>query len=124
MNLEIFFENVKYSSKFNPNSFIGKFILNGIWSDKEYWKLEKDLFKIYNKYKGKEIPREIFAGIVCISESLCISNVSEILFNKGDTIKPYHRMDFDLRERYDVLLYYLFSIYEGELNCEFDYEEK
>lgn len=82
MNLENFYRNIKTSSNFLQNSFIEKFIFNEIWDDKEYWKLEKDLLMIHNKYLNKDIPKDIFADTLFISESFLIGNISEILFKK------------------------------------------
>ncbi len=124
MVLNNFYRNIKTSSSFSSNSFIGKFIFRGIWDDNEYWKLEKDLLKIYKNYRHKNVPRKIFADILSISEVFLISNTSEILFKKNGILQPYYSLGFNPKERYDVLIYCIFGLYEKEFNVyDFEYQE-
>lgn len=66
MNIDIFYKNVTQSDKFDKNSFVGKIIYNMTWSDIDYWELDYILIQISEYYMDKILPKEIFAGIICI----------------------------------------------------------
>ncbi|QKF85091.1 hypothetical protein CURT_1663 [Campylobacter ureolyticus] len=64
---------------------------------------------IHNKYLNKNIPKDIFADILSISESFLIGNISEILFKKNNKLQPYYSLGFNPKERYDILAYCIFK---------------
>lgn len=102
MNLENFYINVKKSDKFSPKSFVGKFILQGVWSDKDYWKLDSVLIEIYKFYKNKKLPKDIFAGIISIVADICgICEKSEIYITNKCYGKNSDNVIPDLYNRYE-----------------------
>ncbi|MCZ6104416.1 Imm41 family immunity protein [Campylobacter ureolyticus] len=104
MNLENFYINVKKSDKFSPKSFVGKFILQGVWSDKDYWKLDRVLIEIYKFYKNKKLPKDIFAGIISIVADICgICEKSEIYITNKCYGKNIDNVIPDLYNRYERL---------------------
>ncbi|MCR8685631.1 Imm41 family immunity protein [Campylobacter ureolyticus] len=104
MNLENFYINVKKSDKFSPKSFVGKFILQGVWSDKDYWKLDSVLIEIYKFYKNKKLPKDIFAGIISIVADICgICEKSEIYITNKCYGKNSDNVIPDLYNRYERL---------------------
>lgn len=66
---------------------------------------------IHNKYLNKNIPKDIFADILSISESFLIGNISEILLKKNNNnkLQPYYSLGFNPKERYDILAYCIFK---------------
>lgn len=104
MNLENFYINVKKSDKFSPKSFVGKFILQGVWSDKDYWKLDSVLIEIYKFYKNKKLPKDIFVGIISIVADICgICEKSEIYITNKCYGKNSDNVIPDLYNRYERL---------------------
>lgn len=104
MNLENFYINVKKSDKFSPKSFVGKFILQDVWSDKDYWKLDSVLIEIYKFYKNKKLPKDIFAGIISIVADICgICEKSEIYITNKCYGKNSDNVIPDLYNRYERL---------------------
>lgn len=104
MNLENFYINVKKSDKFSQESFVGKFILQGVWSDKDYWKLDSVLIEIYKFYKNKKLPKDIFAGIISIVADICgICEKSEIYITNKCYGKNSDNVIPDLYNRYERL---------------------
>ena len=104
MNLENFYINLKKSDKFSPKSFVGKFILQGVWSDKDYWKLDRVLIEIYKFYKNKKLPKDIFAGIISIVADICgICEKSEIYITNKCYGKNIDNVIPDLYNRYERL---------------------
>ncbi|CZE46590.1 Imm41 family immunity protein [Campylobacter geochelonis] len=119
MNLKIFYQNIKKIDKFNPHSFVGKFILQGVWSDIDYWGLDSDLVKIYKHYKNKELPKDIFAGIVSIMTDICgICEKSEIYIDNEYYLKNDDGVIPDLYSRYERLKVLCECIvYKHEFEC-------
>jgi hypothetical protein len=73
---ENFNRNITYLGEgiYDPNSFIGLWIDDGLWSDLEYWKLEKDLLSINFHYpKNTPIPRNILWGVMRITQLMIVS---------------------------------------------------
>ena len=125
MKFENFYKNVKTSKYFDKDSFIGQIVLNGIWYDDKYWRLEKDLLEIYDTYKCEvKIPRELFAGIVSILDVFIMHSTQELIFEKKSIKKPYLSLEFDPKERLEVISSYIFGIYDGDIrSVDFDYME-
>ena len=125
MKFENFYKNVKTSKYFDKDSFIGQIVLNGIWYDDKYWRLEKDLLEIYDTYKCEiKIPRELFAGIVSILDVFIMYSTQELIFEKKSIKKPYLSLEFDPKERLEVISSYIFGIYDGDIrSVDFDYIE-
>lgn len=125
MKFENFYKNVKTSKYFDRDSFIGQIVLNGIWYDDKYWRLEKDLLEIYDTYKCEvKIPRELFAGIVSILDVFIMHSTQELIFEKKSIKKSYLSLEFDLKERLEVISSYIFGIYDGDIrSVDFDYME-
>ncbi|MFP1006230.1 Imm41 family immunity protein [Acinetobacter baumannii] len=74
---ENFNRNITYLGEgiYDPNSFIGLWIDDGLWSDLEYWKLEKDLLSINFHYpKNTPIPRNILWGVMRITQLMIVSD--------------------------------------------------
>ena len=125
MKFENFYKNVKISKYFDKDSFIGQIVLNGIWYDDKYWRLEKDLLEIYDTYKCEiKIPRELFAGIVSILDVFIMYSTQELIFEKKSIKRPYLSLEFDPKERLEVISSYIFGIYDGDIrSVDFDYIE-
>ena len=125
MKFENFYKNVKTSKYFDKDSFIGQIVLNGIWYDDKYWRLEKDLLEIYDTYKCEvKIPRELFAGIVSILDVFIMHSTQELIFEKKSIKRPYLSLEFDPKERLGVISSYIFGIYDGDIrSVDFDYME-
>ena len=125
MKFENFYKNVKTSKYFDKDSFIGQIVLNGIWYDDKYWRLEKDLLEIYDTYKCEvKIPRELFAGIVSILDVFIMHSTQELIFEKKSIKRPYLLLEFDPKERLEVISSYIFGIYDGDIrSVDFDYIE-
>jgi len=125
MKFENFYKNVKTSKYFDKDSFIGQIVLNGIWYDDKYWRLEKDLLEIYDTYKCEiKIPRELFAGIVSILDVFIMYSTQELIFEKKSIKRPYLSLEFDPKERLEVISSYIFGIYDGDIrSVDFDYIE-
>ena len=125
MKFENFYKNVKTSKYFDKDSFIGQIVLNGIWYDDKYWRLEKDLLEIYDTYKCEvKIPRELFAGIVSILDVLIMHSTQELIFEKKSIKRPYLSLEFDPKERLELISSYIFGIYDGDIrSVDFDYIE-
>ncbi len=125
MKFENFYKNVKTSKYFDKDSFIGQIVLNGIWYDDKYWRLEKDLLEIYDTYKCEvKIPRELFAGIVSILGVFIMHSTQELIFEKKSIKRPYLSLEFDPKERLEVISSYIFGIYDGDIrSVDFDYIE-
>lgn len=125
MKFENFYKNVKTSKYFDKDSFIGQIVLNGIWYDDKYWRLEKDLLEIYDTYKCEvKIPRELFAGIVSILDVFIMHSTQELIFEKKSIKRPYLSLEFDPKERLEVISSYIFGIYDGDIrSVDFDYME-
>lgn len=100
---------------YDPNSFIGLWIDEGIWSDTEYWKLEKDLLSINFHYSNNiQIPREILTGVMRIIQLMIVPNWSE--FTISEKYELYTLDEewgvptiFDRYERFKYLLGILFT---------------
>ena len=125
MKFENFYKNVKTSKYFDKDSFIGQIVLNGIWYDDKYWRLEKDLLEIYDTYKCEvKIPRELFAGVVSILGVFIMHSTQELIFEKKSIKRPYLSLEFDPKERLEVISSYIFGIYDGDIrSVDFDYIE-
>ena len=125
MKFENFYKNVKTSKYFDKDSFIGQIVLNGIWYDDKYWRLEKDLLEIYDTYKCEvKIPRELFAGIVSILDVFIMHSTQELIFEKKSIKRPYLSLEFDPKERLEMISGYIFGIYDGDIeSVDFDYTE-
>ncbi|WP_149704569.1 hypothetical protein [Campylobacter concisus] len=110
MKFENFYKNVKTSKYFDKDSFIGQIVLNGIW---------------YDTYKCEvKIPRELFAGIVSILDVFIMHSTQELIFEKKSIKKPYLSLEFDPKERLEVISSYIFGIYDGDIrSVDFDYIE-
>jgi hypothetical protein len=123
--LKNFYKNVKTSKYFDKDSFIGQIVLNGIWYDDKYWRLEKDLLEIYDTYKCEvKIPRELFAGIVSILDVFIMHSTQELIFEKKSIKRPYLSLEFDPKERLELISSYIFGIYDGDIrSVDFDYIE-
>ena len=65
--LDKFFNNVIYSDKFDEFSFFGLLEEHCIWNDKEYFKFEKIMLKIMQKYHEKELPNDISKAVTFLS---------------------------------------------------------
>lgn len=79
MELEFLYRNSTRSSKFDINSFVGKFIYQKTWSDCDYWELDKALMQILSFYHNKTLPKEIFAAILAIfNDVIGVEDKSEI----------------------------------------------
>ncbi|KAB1859944.1 hypothetical protein F4W09_02140 [Acinetobacter tandoii] len=60
---------------YDPNSFIGLWLDYCVWSDLEYWKLEKDLLSINFHYpKNTPIPRNVLWGVMRITQLMIVSD--------------------------------------------------
>lgn len=113
--LENFNRNITFLDDYDPNSFIGLWIDECVWSDTEYWKLEKDILSInYHYSNNKAIPRNILFGIMKITQLMIIPN-----WNDFSIYKPHelYTLDedwgkptiFDRFERFKYLLGILFT---------------
>ncbi len=100
--------NVTFWEGYDENSFIGKWVDDGIWSDKEYWKLENDLLRIKKKHPyPKDIPREIVAGIFRINELLMVSNWTLFEIESSPWLSDEVNI-YDRFERFKVMVRCLF----------------
>lgn len=107
-----FYRNVNLydNDYYDSNSFIGKWIDDGIWHDKEYWKLDKDLEKIRDMYPyPADIPRDICTGLMRIAELMMVSNW------KAFSIEGTQPLTEDsIYERFERLKFMLSAIFTGE----------
>lgn len=79
MSLELLYRNSISSSKFDIGSFVGKFIYQKTWSDRDYWELDKTLMQILSYYNNKTLPKEIFIAILAIfNDVIGVEDKSEI----------------------------------------------
>ncbi|MCF7530119.1 Imm41 family immunity protein [Neisseria lisongii] len=104
-----FYRNVTYFDNYDENSFVGRWIDYGEWSDDEYWKLEKSLLAIAKKYKlKKKISQEILIGLMRIIDLLMVSNWE--LFPINPVNCKYKDADiYDRFERLKFLISYIFQ---------------
>lgn len=83
MELELLYRNSTNSDKFSINSFVGKFIYQKTWSDRDYWELDKTLMQILSFYHNKTLSREIFIAILAIfNDVIGVEDKSEIYVSK------------------------------------------
>lgn len=74
MKLMDFYRNIAFDERYDENSFIGKILDYNYWSDKEYWKLEKDLIKILKFNQNKKfIKQEFMEGIASICNDVFLN---------------------------------------------------
>ncbi|QPH98541.1 Imm41 family immunity protein [Campylobacter concisus] len=83
------------------------------------------MLEIYDTYKYEvKIPRELFAGIVSILDVFIMHSTQELIFEKKSIKKPYLSLEFDPKERLEVISSYIFGIYDGDIrSVDFDYIE-
>lgn len=106
---------------YDPNSFIGLWIDDGVWSDTEYWKLEKDLLNINFHYpKNTPIPRNILWGVMRITQLMMVSN-----WNNFTIYKPHELYTLDedwgvptIFDRYERFKYVLGILFTDEINLD------
>jgi len=100
---------------YDPNSFIGLWLDDGVWSDLEYWKLEKDLLSINFHYpKNTTIPRNILWGVMRITQLMIVPDWDNFSIFKEHEL---YTLDedwgiptiFDRYERFKYLLGILFT---------------
>ncbi|QOW51418.1 hypothetical protein G0029_16605 (plasmid) [Acinetobacter sp. YH12138] len=113
--LENFNRNVTFLDDYDPNCFIGLWIDECVWSDKEYWKLEKDLLSINYHYSNNvAIPRNILCGIMRITQLMIIPNWNDFEIYKEHELYTLNEdwvvpTIFDRYERFKYLLGILFT---------------
>ena len=114
-----FYQNVTYSDTFDSESFIGLWLDYGVWSDIEYWKLEKDLLVI-NEFYSEDmiIPNDISCGLMRIIQIMMVSNWES--FTILEKSKKYtlnddwgHPTIFD---RYERFKYIIGNFYHKNIN--------
>ena len=106
---------------YDPNSFIGLWIDDGVWSDTEYWKLEKDLLSINFHYPtNTPIPRNILWGVMRITQLMMVSN-----WNNFSIYKPHELYTLDedwgkptIFDRYERFKYVLGILFTDEINLD------
>ena len=83
------------------------------------------MLEIYDTYKCEvKIPRELFAGIVSILDVFIMHSTQELIFEKKSIKRPYLSLEFDPKERLEVISSYIFGIYDGDIrSVDFDYTE-
>lgn len=129
--LENFKRNLPYpgSPDFDQDSFIGLWVDDCVWSDVEYWKLEKDLLSINSIYPSPTlVPREILIGVMKIVQFLMVPNWNN--FQILETAELY-TLDKNIEEipniydRFERLQYVLSVLYTDIIdidNIDFDYQ--
>lgn len=117
--------NVTFSEEYDENSFIGKWYDYEVWSDEEYWKLEKALIEIRETYPlPEDIPRETVLKIFRIMELMIVPNWLNFSIEPSlwvtDKITIY--------ERYERLKQVVKSVFSGEKieagEIDFDYTNR
>lgn len=106
---------------YDPNSFIGLWLDEGVWSDIEYWKLEKDLLSINFHYpKNTPIPRNILWGVIRITQLMMVSN-----WNNFSIYKQHELYTLDdewgvpsIFDRYERFKYILGILFTDEINLD------
>lgn len=106
---------------YDPNSFIGLWIDEGVWSDTEYWKLEKDLLSINVHHPtNTPIPRNILWGVMRITQLMMVSN-----WNNFSIYKPHELYTLDedwgvptIFDRYERFKYVLGILFTDEINLD------
>lgn len=106
---------------YDPNSFIGLWIDEGVWSDTEYWKLEKDLLSINVHHPTNiPIPRNILWGVMRITQLMMVSN-----WNNFSIYKPHELYTLDedwgvptIFDRYERFKYVLGILFTDEINLD------
>lgn len=106
---------------YDPNSFIGLWLDEGVWSDIEYWKLEKDLLSINFHYpKNTPIPRNILWGVMRITQLMMVSN-----WNNFSIYKQHELYTLDdewgvpsIFDRYERFKYILGILFTDEINLD------
>ena len=106
---------------YDPNSFIGLWLDEGVWSDIEYWKLEKDLLSINFHYpKNTPIPRNILWGVMRITQLMMVSN-----WNNFSIYKQHELYTLDdewgvpsIFDRYERFKYILSILFTDEINVD------
>lgn len=84
-NILDFYRNVTFSESYDENSFIGKWIDESTWSDREYVKLEQSILDIQKKYSyPTDIPREIIAFLYRIIELMMVPNWLDFNIEKSN----------------------------------------
>lgn len=121
------FENFKRNITFlgdgvyDPNSFIGLWIDEGVWSDIEYWKLEKDLLNINSYYSNNSmIPRDILRGVMRITQLMFVPDWNEFSIYKKHEL---YTLDEDwgkptIFDRYERFKYVLGILFTDEINLD------
>ncbi|HEM8710281.1 Imm41 family immunity protein [Acinetobacter baumannii] len=114
-----FYQNITYCDNYDPMSFIGLWLDYGVWSDIEYWKLEKDLLAINQFYsEGLMIPNEISRGLMRIIQIMMVSDWQDFaILEEG---KKYTLNDDwghpDIFDRYERFKYILGVFYDKDVN--------
>lgn len=120
---ESFNRNITFLGEgiYDPNSFIGLWIDEGVWSDTEYWKLEKDLLSINVHHPTNiPIPRNILWGVMRITQLMMVSN-----WNNFSIYKPHELYTLDedwgvptIFDRYERFKYVLGILFTDEINLD------
>ena len=120
---ENFNRNITYLGEgiYDPNSFIGLWIDDGLWSDLEYWKLEKDLLSINFHYpKNTPIPRNILWGVMRITQLMIVSDWDNFSILKEHEL---YTLDEDwgiptIYDRYERFKYVLGILFTDETDLD------
>jgi len=128
--LEDLRRNITYLNEYDEKSFIGLWIDDGVWSDVEYWKLEKDLLKIINHNNEKNcIQTHILGYVMRVIQLMMVSNWEN--FSIFDEHEKYTLNEdwgepdiFDRYERFKYVIGVLFDKKNDLDNIEFGYQLK
>lgn len=98
-----FYRNVTFSQYYDVNSFVGKWVDDGVWSDEEYVKLEKSLLNIQKEYPyPNDLPREMVVCLFRVIELMIVSNWLNFDIEKNNSNDSSDI--FDRFERFKVVI--------------------
>ncbi len=93
MSLKIFYQNVSMDCKFSGDSFVGILLGRFVWDIERYKKLLYVLNMLQKRYSRKNLPREVFAGLVCLYNDISLVNLREICVDSDwDEICDQHQI--------------------------------
>jgi hypothetical protein len=112
--------NFPHCTDFCDESFVGIWHEHCRWDEKEYWKLDKEIYELAKKYSGQEIPRNIAWPLTRIFSYTMMSIQGHYSPNDGFEIENLD-MDgmFNFRERFQLVVE---GFFKGEMpkNLNFD----
>ncbi len=110
--------------EYKSDSFIGLLHEKCVWSDDEYFKLDKELYQLAEKYHGVDnLPRELVWRLMKIFNTVMSYFVSHFDLNDGFELKHLENDEvYNRKERFCLVIEGLFQGVMPEVRF-FNYEE-